>query len=531
MKSAKRGPALSFENSRAARAGRWVGVALLALLALGYCAPALVAPFWGDADSWSNLLPVIHYRRSILVDHALPLYTPLWYGGRMQWQNPLWNFLYGPATAVWLIVSLDWGARIVYAGHLLFSLWAGRKLASRFLASETARLSAAVLLVSPMLPVLSSGHIEKVLGWGWLLLSIDFLLDGKRSLPVRGVCSGLCWGVMALAGDNYHVFYAGLLLLPLALSFRKPVLLLSLLGGACIGLLHWPSVGYLLGAARGYPDVYIRYLSVNFVGLVSSLTMGISNTYLWESWALIGIPAAYWFLRSAALDAWGMVHQRLPDQAWQKAALLLSAVLLSLLATGVLYRGNHLLDTFRIPARATALLAVAVLLYLFFSLPKPAAPPAERTARVSGNAYLLASAVQVAVLAVFLIRPSGAGHSPYDAQAQKLADLLVADRAESVWFSPAEQKEMYISVVLTRNGIALPNVYYGDMGQTVPVAGPYCGYSFDHILVPASAGGTDVELVSDISYKNLGSIPFANLQRMGRMTFEDWTYDVYRVVC
>src|SRR5215208_4851657 len=78
------------------------GVVSLILFALLYCSSALISPFWGDNDTWSNLLPIIHYRHSIL----LPFHTDLWYGGQEQWANPLWSFLYFPSTIIWLIFLL-----------------------------------------------------------------------------------------------------------------------------------------------------------------------------------------------------------------------------------------------------------------------------------------------------------------------------------------------------------------------------------------------------------------------------------------
>ena len=122
----------------------------LIAFAILYCLSALLAPFWSDNDTWSNLLPIIHYRNSILDQHSLPLFTDLWYGGRFQWANPLWSFLYFPSTLIWLIMPLDWGARIIFLGHLIFSLLIGKKLAALFLESELERISSAILLCSPI---------------------------------------------------------------------------------------------------------------------------------------------------------------------------------------------------------------------------------------------------------------------------------------------------------------------------------------------------------------------------------------------
>ncbi|HSB66767.1 MAG TPA: hypothetical protein VLD65_09320, partial [Anaerolineales bacterium] len=214
----------------------WISIIILVIVGVIYYYPALAARFVGDNDYWSNLFPIIHIRHAIIDQHTIPLYTDLWYGGRAQWQNPLWSFFYFPATLIWLIVPLDWGARIVYGAHIIFSLIAGKKVSSLFLSSQLGQIPAAIILTAPILPALLAGHIEKVLAWGWVLLSIYFLLNEEKPLLFRGVTSGLCWGIVAITGANYYVLYAGLLLIPLVLSFKKTRLLYSFVGGSMIGL-------------------------------------------------------------------------------------------------------------------------------------------------------------------------------------------------------------------------------------------------------------------------------------------------------
>jgi hypothetical protein len=216
----------------------YIGIMFLIGFALLYCLPALTAPFWTGNDAWSNLLPVIHFRDSILNQHTLPLSTDLWYGGRPQWQNPLWNFLYLPSTLIWLIAPLDWGTRIVYFSHFVFALLAGRKLGSLFLSGELERVSAGLVLASPVFPALIAGHTEKILAWGWVLLSLYFLLNMNWTAAKRGFGSGLCLAVTAITGANYQAFYAGLLVLLVALSFRDKRLIGTLVAGSSVALLH-----------------------------------------------------------------------------------------------------------------------------------------------------------------------------------------------------------------------------------------------------------------------------------------------------
>jgi hypothetical protein len=533
----------------------WLSISLLTVAALIYCAPALTAPFWGDEDSWSNLLPIIHYRQSILEEHTLPLYTSLWYGGRAQWQNPLWSFMYLPATLIWLSLPLDWGARVVFLGHLIFSLIVGWKLSSLFLASEVDRISAAIILTSPMLAALYPGHLEMVMAWGWLLLAIFFLLNENFPPILRGAGSGTCWAIMALAGANYHVFYAGVLLLPIMLSFKKPSIILSFMAGASVGLIHLPSVWNLIGLSRSNATRSIPHYSTDFLGIltslasgfakpmsgesdlstdvlgiVRSLASGLAKPMGWESWALIGIPVVYLFVRSIFTDIRVSLIAGKSTITSQKIALLLTIITSSLLATGILYSGHHLLDTFRVPVRALSVVASATTLFVFLSLRRVSMVTPNAEPKVHFQWLLVASAVQIIIIS-WLIRPSGSLHSPYDPEAQNLAILLQADDAKSVWFSPEELSSMYVHVALTEFGIALPNVYYGDMDQEVPVRGPYCGYSFDHLIIPVSDTEEQIELVNDISQRYVGRIPIKNLQLISRITLNAQPYDVYRVTC
>jgi len=119
---------------------------------------------------------------------------------------------------------------------------------------------------------------------------------------------------------------------------------------------------------------------------------------------------------------------------------------------------------------------------------------------------------------------------PYDPEAEKMARILKADGAQRVWFSMEELRDMYIDVALTRHGFSLPNVYYGDMGQTITMEGDYCGYSFDH-LISLSSENDYIELKADVKPCVLGSIPVSELQHIDRVTIYAKTFDVYRVFC
>lgn len=519
---------------------------ILVLVGLLYLLPSLNAPFIGDNDYWSNILPVIHFRDSILNEHVFPSFTELWYGGRFQWQNPLWSFLYLPSTIIWLILPLDWGTRVVVALHLVFSLLAGKKLSTKFISTPIGQISLSIILTAPMLPALLAGHLEKIFAWGWVLLSIFFILDEGRSWIKRGFFSGLCWGTIALIGANYYVLYTGIILIPLVISFRRWKIVLGLFIGALIGLLHLPSVSYLVGYMRGSTTIAIDYFSTDLLGVVTSLASGYAKPYGWESWALIGLPVVYLFFRSIILQLNGFIKKRTISTNPQKIALLSSLVVLIMFATGFIYKGHHLFDTFRVPVRAMAFVALAMVLYLLIDTSGHLSIDSNSKEHRVFLIFIITSVIQICIMSMIHLRPPGSVHSPYDPEAQALADILRTDHAESVWVtnlnvgekaaepksfqeSTLEFQDTYIEVVLTDNGFALPNVYYGDMGQTIPIEGPYCGYSFDHVIAPLR--DTDIELVSKLTGQNLGNVQKNQLRFSGSSTIDETIVYIYRIMC
>lgn len=482
------------------------GIVLLLFFAFFYCLPALRAPFWVGNDGWSNLLPVIHYRDSILNDGVFPLYTDLWYGGRAQWQNPLWNFPYLPATIFYLTLPLDWATRVIYFGHLLFILLTARSLASRFLEAEFEKVAAALLLASPVLPAFTAGQSEKIFAWGWVLLGLYFLLNKK------GLWAGLCLAVVPIAGSNYHAFYAGILFFAIALSDRK--LIPPLILGALPGLIHLPTVLHLAGVSRANAAQSIQEIHISFAGILSSLSIGLAPPMGWETWALVGLPLVYLFFKKIVLSV--KDRRRLTPL---EVALIFSLIVFFLLVTSLAYRGHHLLDSFRVPARAIVFVALVVILFTI------------SCGKFKAGGLLILSAVQVAMMS-FMIQPYGALFSPYDLQAQRLAEVLKADGARSVWVSMRELNDMYIQVALNRNGLSLPNVYYGDMGQEVKIEGNFCGYSFDHLLVWEPVSGTSVPLKADMEWSETeGVIPLSALEKVGAVAVHQVEYQIYRVVC
>jgi hypothetical protein len=336
---------------------------------------------------------------------------------------------------------------------------------------------------------------------------------------------------VAITGSNYFALYAGILLALLLLVLKDSVLFRSFGVGASLGLIHLPSVAYLLGQPRGNAESSIPAFSVSLPGVLSSLAVGIGLPLGLQSWAMVGVPCLILFL----IVIVGRLRDSIggkPGKAFTavEGASLFGMLIMILLATGVLYQWQHMLDTFRVPARAITFVALALTLYIL------------EASRHDGKAtrtrvYLLASALQIVVMS-FMIRPYGAAYGPYDPKAQELADVLLADNARSVWISMQEltgsdkRNSMYIQAALMRNGLSLPNVYYGDMGQKVTIHGDSCGYSFDHLVTLSASDAAGVNLTADIDWSGAsGWISARNLTLVDQIDVNGRYYSVFRIVC
>jgi len=500
---------------------KWSGL-LLGGFTLYFCFSALIAPFWGGNDTWSDLLPVVHYQNAILKEHRLPLYTEQWYGGREQWKNPLWNFLYLPATLIWLVLPLDLATKIILIGHLLFSLFAGWKLASLFITKELDRIFAAIIFVSPSLPAYLAGHIENILSWGWILLALYFLLDEQSSAKKRGLGSGICFGIIPLTGSNYYTFYGFILIIPLLLALKNKTILGFFAIGAAIGLLHLPSVAYMIGMERANTTSMLVQFRMNFLSILSSITIGYTLPLNWETWGCIGIGVIILWLKILWRKIKELNNKTLLTDNKQ-IALCCSLVILILFATGFIFHLTSLFDTFRIPARAIPFIALNIFLYCLMSVQRGKSD-------LNVTFYLGVSAIQIIFLA-WLIRPIGSPYSYHDIGVRELGTLLKKDKAQDIWINNQLPTNMNIDIGLTMLGFNLPNVYYGDMGQEVPVYGNRCGYAFDHIIT-AEDEGLPILLKPNNEWQSFKiSMPKERLELVGRVKVNGLIYKVYRVKC
>jgi hypothetical protein len=320
-----------------------------------------------------------------------------------------------------------------------------------------------------------------------------------------------------------------ILLFPLVFSFRDIKLFFSFCLASLIGLIHLVSIWQMIGSERVHAKTYIEAYSVDVWGSIMALSTGFSDPLSWETWSPIGILTLCLFGFFLVKKVMGTISKEEFQISTQAIAILISGLILLLLATGIVYPYQSWLDLFRVPARALAFVALAILLFILINAPDMV----ERSLikHQTLQLVLLISAVQI-VASSWFIRPKGSVHSPYEAPVQRLANVLKADSAKSVWISTRNLGDMYIHVGLTANHLSLPNVYYGDMGQDIELLGNYCGYSFDHLIVFAPVDKDPIKLEADTEWSNTsGEISLENLSLLEQVKVDDKTLNIYRVNC
>lgn len=298
--------------------------------------------------------------------------------------------------------------------------------------------------------------------------------------------------------------------------------------GALPGLLHLPNVLHLIGASRDASFFLLGTNVLEWPEMLISITLGLVQPIEWEKLAVLGVPIAYLFLKFFAQYLIKILQHPRDPQITASTGLLLAILLFSLFATGMIYRNHHLFDTFRVPARAIAFVSLAVVLFVLSGV---RGDSETNSAKSRLNNFLLIASIFQVFMIWWWIRPTGTQHHPR--LASELTGYLKSQNAHSVWFSLDKLSEMFIDVDLNSHNIALTNPYYGDMGQDVPVSGPYCGYSFDYLL---SSHVNDEEL-SSLLYSNLtrgkllGVISQNSLIFAQSFKIAEKDYDLYKVVC
>lgn len=147
-------------------------LAALALISHAYWlfpAGTLPSP---SRDLNSNLLPIAMYKAQVAAGQ-FPWASP-WYSAESNFHNPLWNFLYPPATLLFLALPIVLAVRVVLALHILLGWYLMRHLLAAFTEHEAAAFFGAFLYVFSGLwaAPLTSYHFEKIFGLAWLPLAL-----------------------------------------------------------------------------------------------------------------------------------------------------------------------------------------------------------------------------------------------------------------------------------------------------------------------------------------------------------------------
>ena len=212
--------------------------------------------------------------------------------------------------------------------------------------------------------------------------------------------------------------------------------------------------------------------------MLNDLFLGLGMSQRWGYLALIGVGMVP-LLMICVFDI--LRSSRARRSAWSSGVVapLLAFGIFALLASGLAYRGHHLLDTFRVPARALHFAALSLLLFVFWS-----ARSWVGKRKTILFWMILLSVIQVAYV-LSTVRPIGSQWWLNNSGAEEVATYLSQRNAKDVWVQ-TNGTNMLMHIALNIKGIGLPNAYYGDMGQRVVSAGDHCGFSFDHILLPGA---------------------------------------------
>lgn len=426
-------------------------------------------PYIGDGTSL--LLPALHARDSILHGH-LPIYTDLWYGGRYQFMNPLWKGFYPP----WWLLFIP-GIPILLAQKVLVAV---HFIATTSIAYYYARqdfewwvaVPLALLFVFPM--AVFKGHMWKTFSWPWVTLLMWQLTKSRITRPTQrhGMIAGICLGTMLLTGGSYYFFYFAGLVAALVVALRQRVFVVGVMKGSLVGL---PKIIFsfipvmILGGERPSlgkslsPSQLITGLTGFWID-ASEWTIELENHMFFEGYAVIGLPAC---LLAACAFLYAYRHPQRERSRWF-LGVMGAALFGVLLATGwsILYQLPGV-EKFRAGARANSLVAITLLLAVWFTL--RIVTRQRRTIVTAAVTGLLVLSVINGTIAWGLAYDT---HSVQSTAGDRVTDSVVSAGCDRVWMEGRgglENKQLpyksSISFELTQRGIPLQAVYYAPFGQ------------------------------------------------------------------
>ena len=430
-------------------------------------------------DFVSNLYPVLHAQWS-LSHGQLPIYTELWYEGRYQFLNPLWNGFYPP---MWLLF-IPWVPVLPSMKILLIVHYIATAMIAYWYASEDfgpwIAVPFALLFVSPM--ALYRGLIEKILGWPWFVLLVWQLTRTRmRSDPRRnGLLAGIGLGMLLLTGDVYNFFYASCLLGCVVLATKNWAFVYATVKGSLVGL---PKVVFSIVptmlAGAGRPTFSRPAALDSFVaGLIGfwieprTFDVLIGRAIDPSAYRVVGLPIV---LVAVCVVLWTYKSPS-KDKDWI-AGLGVAAVLGTLLASEWTYLYElPVVKLFRLSSRATVVVAMAVLLLAWYALHR------VETIQI-GTILYKGRPILAFLVALSAVNGIGIWHAVEIGEARELAvddrvaNDLEASGCDSVWIEgmygpPGHVAAPYqkpIGYELTRHGISLTAINYGDIGQEYQV--------------------------------------------------------------
>jgi hypothetical protein len=476
----------------------------LALGGLGVYFDAFLPGFALGGEIYIHLIPALQSRISIASGN-IPLYTDLWYGGRLQLANPLWLGWYPPA---WILytpwIPIKWALRIVVAVHLaaipIIAYWHWRDVPWFFIAPF------AMLWLIPIHVQANLGHLEKLLAWPWAVWIMGWLAPEHLRTDHRrtGLAVGIGLGGMFLSGGNYYAVYFGAIVGSFAIAYMSFRFIKYVGLGALIGFPHAISILLSMGGELLRPDVIKS-------ATIFSTIWSVSGLYFAKTVSHPNSVEAFGWVGPAIIIAWFAGHRRInTHRPWVIGGALATIIILLLASASPLLYELPGVSILRNAPRATVGLSALVLLFIGEAL-RFDIPPRHFVVQVLVILLLLSSLIG----GVYAAR---LGSTPYATEPYggDFAASIQHQGCDAVWMAVTPQWEEtdpfldpeQVQYHLVRRGIAIHGAYYGFIGQEYQTRTKNGNISFDAIVVDGNLNASQLNLTRPYrSHPTLDTIP------------------------
>ncbi|WP_435079806.1 hypothetical protein [Halococcus sp. AFM35] len=390
--------------------------------------------------------------------------------------NPLWKGFYPLMWPLFIpSVPVLPAMKILLIGHYIATAMVAYWYASEDFNWRVA-VPLALLFVSPM--ALYRGLIEKILGWPWFVLIIWQLTRTRmRTNPRRhGLLAGIGLGVMLLTGSIYNFFYAACILGCVVLATKNWPFVRAAVKGSFIGL---PKIVFsiiptmLAGAGRptfSSPATLEEFVAglIGFWVEPQGFSIMVGQAIDPSAYRAVGLPVVLVAVGVIVWTYWSPSG----DKDWI-TGVAIAAVLGTLLASEWSYLYElPVVRMFRLSARATVVVAMAVLLLTWYALHR-VETIRFGTIRRRGQSVLALLVILSAINGIGIWSTVGVGEARELTVDDQVANDLEAAQCGSVWIEgmygpPGNVAAPYqkpIGYELTQRGISLRAVNYGDIGQ------------------------------------------------------------------